>query len=115
MDLSNYVLDNTNPNQFVENLRQSLQGSYDAAQQNIENQKTLDEQTIMSQANKRGTLFSNFPEREKIKYQTNTYLPNSTNAYTTYSTGIQNLQNNTVDLVNQIKSVQDAIAELNKY
>lgn len=113
MDLSNYVLDGTNVNQFVDNLRESLKGSYDAATKNIENQRNLDEQAIMSQANKGGVLFSNFPEREKIKYQTGTYLPNLASAQTTYQTGLQKIQSSTIDLANQIRSVEEAIADLN--
>lgn len=114
MDMNNYVLDGTDLNSFVNNLRESLKGSYDAAQANIENQRKLDNAAIMSQANKAGTLFSNFPQRAKIQYQTGTYLPNLIKAQNTYQTGLNSLRNNTIDLVNQIKSVQEAIADLNE-
>lgn len=115
MDMNNYVLDGTDINSFVNNLRESLKGSYDAATANIENQRKLDYGTIMSQANKAGSLFSNFPQRAKYQYQVGTYLPNLAKAQTTYQTGLNSLRSNTVDLVNQIKATQEAIADLNKY
>lgn len=115
MNLNEVTIDGTNTDAFVNNLRESLKSSYDAANAAIENQRQLDYAAIMSGANKRGSLFSNFPERAKYQYQTGTYLPNLAKAYTTYSTGLQSLRANTVDLVNQIRSTQEAIADLNKY
>lgn len=114
MDMNNYVLDGTDLNSFVNNLRESLKGSYDAATANIANQQKLDETAIMSQANKAGTLFSNFGQRAKTQYQANTYLPNLVKAQTSYQTGLNSLRSNTINLANQIKSVQEAIADLNE-
>lgn len=106
-------LDGTNVNQFVENLRASLQDSYDASMANLENQKMLDNASIMSNANKAGVMYSNFPEREKIKYQTNTYIPAAIKNYQAYQTGLDSLRNNSLNILNTIRSTEKAIAELN--
>lgn len=115
MNLNDYALDGTDLNSWVNNYRQSLQDSYDAAQKNIENTRRTDNSIIMNNANIAGTMYSNFPQRDKYKYQTSNYLPNLTNAYNTYSTGIQKLRASNADLVNQIKAVQESLADLNNY
>lgn len=100
---------------FIQNYRNSLQEQYDAAVANIENQKRLDEASIMSRANTAGSMYSNFPAREKMKYQTSTYMPALVSARNTYQTGLDKLRSNAVDVSNNIKTIEQAIADLNQY
>lgn len=100
-------------NNFITAYRQALEDQYTASQESIENQKNLDYATIMSQANKAGALYSNIPARTKTQYETSTYLPAQQQAYTTYQTGLDKLRNNIISYQNKIKSLDEAIADLN--
>lgn len=100
-------------NQFVKSYRDALKNEYAATVNQIEQQRRNDQASIMSNANRSGMMYSNFPERDKTKYEAETYLPNRKNAFTTYQTGIDKLRANAVNAYNNIKSLQDAIADLN--
>ncbi len=100
-------------NKFIKAYRDSLKNDYTAAINQIEQQKRNDEASIMSNANRAGMMYSNFPERDKMKYEADTYLPNRKAAFTTYQTGIDKLRANAVNAYNNIKSLQDAIKDLN--
>lgn len=109
-------LDGTaNVNDFVNNYRNALQTQYDTSVANIENQKTLDEASIMSNANTRGSMYSNFPQRDKMKYQTTTYLPSLVSARNTYQSGIDSLRAKAAELANNTTTLEQAIADLNTY
>ena len=69
----------------------------------------------MTNANARGMMYSNFPQRDKLRYQTETYLPNVTKAQNTYQTGIDKIRSNAVSVANDIRSIEQAIADLNQY
>lgn len=99
---------------FILNYRDSLERQRDLANQNMANERRLAQTQIMSAANEGGMMYSNFPERAKIQYDTQTYLPNTIKAQQTYQTGLQKLRENTLNLANQLKSVNEAIAELNE-
>ena len=101
-------------NAFVQNYREALGRQYQTALQSLNQQRTNDQRSIMSNANARGMLFSNFPMRDKIKYDQNNYLPNMVKIHTGYQTGLQKLRDNIVNYQNSIKDIQDAIAELNE-
>lgn len=81
--------------------------------QNLQNSRNLQFQGIMSGANKAGMMYSNFPERSKYQYDTSTYVPAVTKVQQSYQTGLDKLRSNTVDLTNQLKDINDAIADLN--
>lgn len=98
---------------FIDAYRDSLQQQRDLAQQNLDNTRRNDYTTIMSNANTAGALYSNFTQRDKTKYDTNTYLPNQTKVYTSYQTSLDKLRENTVNLANQLKTINEAIADLN--
>lgn len=100
-------------NNFITAYRKGLDDQYSAAQAQIEQQKKNDYASIMSQANRAGSLYSNFPERTKVQYDTATYLPALTKARTSYQTGLDKLRSNIVSYQNQIKSLEEAIADLN--
>lgn len=98
---------------FYQNYRDSLDRQYQSAVQNLDQQRKNNFASIMSGANKVGMMYSNFPERSKIQYDTSTYTPNTTKLYNTYQTGLDKLRSNVLNYQNSIKDIQDAIATLN--
>lgn len=101
-------------NTFLKSYRNSLKNTYDTSVANINNTNRLQNQQIMSGANNRGILYSNIPQKQKIQYQTETYLPALANAQNTYQTGLNTLRENELKYLNKIKSLDEAIADLNK-
>lgn len=100
--------------QFYQNYRDSLDKQVQAAQQNLDQQRRNDQQNIMSAANYGGMMYSNLPERSKIQYDTQTYMPNKVKLQQTYQTGLDKLRSNIVNYQNSIASIQKAIADLNE-
>lgn len=100
-------------NTFIDNYRAAFSDQYTADKEALANQRKLDYTTIMSGANVRGMLHSNFPTREKLKYDVNTYEPNLTKLNQTYQTGLDTLYKNVANYYNQIKDYQEKIADLN--
>lgn len=98
---------------FIKAYRESLDSQRDLAMQNLDNQRRNDFTSLMSNANVAGALYSNFPQRDKIKYDTQTYMPSQVKIQSTYQTGLQKLRENVINASNQLKSINEAIAELN--
>lgn len=98
---------------FYQNYRDSLDRQYQTGVANLDQQRKNDFTSIMSNANRMGAMYSNFPQRDKIKYDTSTYQPNLVKLYQGYQTGLQKLRENMVNYQNSIRSIQDAINELN--
>lgn len=98
---------------FIIAYRDSLQQQRDLANQQLEAQRRNDFTSIMSGANKVGMMYSNFPAREKIKYDTQTYQPNLIKVQQSYQTGLDKLRANTIKMANQLGSINRAIEELN--
>ncbi len=107
MDNPNYV------DPYIQAYRDSLQEQYDATKANIDQQRSNDFATLMAQANTKGMMYSNFPERSKIQYDTGTYTPAVVNARSTYQTGLDKLRSSGVQLANQIRTIEEKIADLN--
>lgn len=101
-------------NQFIKNYRDSLQAQYDAGVNDLGQQRRNDFATIMSGANKAGMLYSNFPQRSKIQYDTQTFYPSAIKARQSYQTALDKLRENAINLYNQNKSIAEAIADLNE-
>lgn len=99
---------------FVKAYRDSLEQQRDLAMQNLDNTRRNDMASIMSNANVSGTMYSNFPQRDKIKYETQTYTPSMVKIQQSYQTGLDKLRANTINLANQLQSVNEAIADLNE-
>lgn len=99
---------------FINAYRDSLDRQRDLANQNLANNRRNQFTNIMAGANKVGMLYSNFPERAKIQYDTGTYIPSVTKVQQTYQTGLDKLRSNTINLANQLKNINDAIADLNE-
>lgn len=98
---------------FINAYRDSLQRQRDLSMQNLDATRRNEQRSIMSSANTAGALYSNFPQRDKIKYDTATYMPNQAKINQTYQTGLQKLRQNIVNTSNQLRSINEAIAELN--
>ena len=99
---------------FITAYRDSLERQRDLSLQNLANQRKLDQTAIMTGANKAGMMYSNFPQRSKIQYDTQTYLPGQIKIQQGYQTGLQKLRENIINTSNQLKSINEAIADLNK-
>lgn len=107
------MLDDNQISDFYKNYRENLSRQYEVAKQNLGQQRKNAQTSIMSGANKSGMLYSNFPQREKIKYDVNTYQPSQTKLFTSYQTGLDQLRNNILNYQNSIRDIQDAIAHFN--
>lgn len=98
---------------FFKNLRDSYKVQYDTQRNLLDEQRRQGQASIMSNANIAGMLYSNFPQRSQIQYDTNTYMPALTNLGTTYLTGLNSLRNKGTQLANNVLTIQEAIADLN--
>lgn len=104
-----------NVDEFIKAYRTSLIRQYDANRALIDNNRDISEANIMGSANARGMMYSNFPQRDKLKYQTSTYMPNIVTARNTYQTGVDKMRSDAVNVANSIRTIEQAIADLNKY
>lgn len=98
---------------FYKNYREQLSRLKEASMRSLENQRNLAQQQIMAGANKAGMMYSNFPERSKIQYDINTYIPAVQKVQTSYQTGLDALRNNMLKYQNQIAEINKSIADLN--
>lgn len=99
---------------FYTAYRDSLGRTKDETMQDLKNERRNAFQNIMSSANSAGMMYSNFPERTKRFYDTNTYNPAIVKAQNTYQTGLDTLRSNVVNAMNTIADYNDEIANLNK-
>lgn len=106
------TLDGTDVNGFLKAYRDSMKNQYDANVSSLNQQKRNADAQIMSAANKAGVMYSNFPQRSKIQNEAN-YLTNRAKLNSTYQTGLDKLRSNAVNAYNQIKSLEEAISDLN--
>lgn len=95
---------------FIDNYRDALSRQRDTGFQNLDNARRNAFQNIMSGANSAGMMYSNFPERSKIAYDTNTYMPARNKIQSTYQTGLDSIRNNVVNAINTIADLKDAAA-----
>lgn len=108
-----YDLQNNDMNAFIKAYRESLQAQRDSSIKQLNQARKNYHSSIMGGANRRGMLYSNFPQRDKLIYDTSVYDPAFTKVNTTYQTGLDTLRNNAISLWNKIKSYQEAIDDLN--
>lgn len=101
-------------NEFLKQYRDALRDQYYANVSSLKQEKRNADASIMSAANERGMMYSNFPQRAKIQNEAN-YLKNAADLHTTYQTGLDKLRSNAVGTYNQIKDLEDKIADLNEY
>lgn len=110
-----YTYTGKNVNDFITNYRQALQAQRDSALKQLEQQRRNDYATIMGRANKAGMLYSNFPQRDKIKYNAQNYMPAYTKAQTGYQTALDTLRSNAAKIYNQIQYYNELSNDLNTY
>lgn len=99
--------------QFFKQYRDATKVQRDTQTNLLEEQRRQQQAGVMSQANTAGMLYSNFPQRSLIQYDTNTYLPAIAKLNTGYLTGLNDLRNKGTQLANNITAIEGAIADLN--
>lgn len=100
-------------NEFISNLRTALQESYDTGLANLDNQRKMSHSKIMTDSAKAGVMFSNIPQRMKIQYDTQTYMPNQVSLRNSYQTGLDTLRQNGINTANQVAYYQQLIDHYN--
>ena len=100
-------------NDFYKNYRDSLDRQYQTGVQSLDQKRKNYQTSIMSSANKAGMLYSNFPARAKVQYDQETYQPALIKLQSSYQTGLDNLRNNIIKYQNNIREIQESIADLN--
>ena len=98
---------------FIDTYRE-LEHQRDIDMQSLGNTRRNAYQNIMSGANSAGMMYSNFPERAKYQYDTETYKPATAKIQTAYQTGLDKLRSNVVDRINKVADINADIANLNK-
>ena len=111
--LNEYSSDNLGD--FMSNYRTALEEQRTADLGNLENQRNLAYTGIMTGANRRGLLHSNFPARDKLRYDVETYEPAKIKIQQSYQTGLDTLYNNAAKYLNQIKSYREKTSDINDY
>lgn len=107
-----YDYQGNNVNEFVRNYREALGAQRDSAYKALNQQRRNAQTSIMSNANVAGALYSNFPERSKIQYDTQKFYPAMVNVQSSYQSSLDKLRSNVLNLYNQIKAYDEAIADL---
>lgn len=111
--LNEYSTDNLGD--FMSNYRTALEDQRTADMNALENQRNLAYTGIMTGANRRGLLHSNFPTRDKLRYDVETYEPARVKIQQSYQTGLDTLYNNAAKYLNQIKKYREQTADINDY
>ena len=99
---------------FIDRYADALGVQRDLDLQGLDNARRNAHTNIMSNANSAGMMYSNFPERSKIQYDTNVYEPSNNKINSDYVTGLDTLRNNITDSLNTVAHYRDEIAALNK-
>ena len=95
-------------NDFIRAYRESLQAQRDSSFKQLNQARKAAQTTLMSNANRVGVMYSNFPQRDKIKYDTQTYMPAYTKAQQSYQTALDSLRNNAINLWNNVQAYKEA-------
>lgn len=106
-------MDINDTQQYFRNLADAQRVQYDTNRNLLAEQRRQQQANIYSQANAAGMLYSNFPQRTMIQYDTNNYLPALAKLNTGYLTGLNDLRNKGTQLANQILTTQEAINDIN--
>lgn len=106
-------LQGNNINDWLTNYRNALKAQHEADIKSLNTARANAQTSIMSNRNRAGLMYSNLPEMDKIKYDTQTYYPALIKAQQSYQTSLDKVRQNAINLWNQNKSIQEAINELN--
>lgn len=99
---------------YFQNLADAYRNQYATQRNLLDEQRRQQQAGIMSQANQAGMLYSNFPQRTQIQYDTNTYMPALAKLSSTYFTGLGDLRTKGTQLANNILTTQEAINDINR-
>lgn len=99
--------------EFYKNYRESLSALNEANKRSLEQQRRNAQTSMMSGANRAGMMYSNFPARDKLKYDVGTYQPALIKTQQSYMTGLDTLRSNAIKAANTISNLQDEISQLN--
>lgn len=100
---------------FIKNYRDSLKAQRDSNLKQLQQNRRSYFTSIMGGANRRGMMYSNFPQRDKLKYDTGVFMPAMVKNQQSYQTGLDTLRNNAVNLWNKLKAYNEAISDLDEY
>lgn len=106
-------LQGNNLSDWLTNYRNALKAQNDADVKALDTTRENAQTSIMSNANRAGLLYSNFPQINKLKYDTQTYYPAIIKTQQGYQTSLDKARQNAINLWNQNKTIQEAINELN--
>ena len=110
-----YDLQSNSFNDALKAYRDALKAQRDSAYKQLQQNRKNAFSSLMSGANKRGALYSNLPQRAKLRYDAETYMPAYTKVQSSYVSGLDALRNNAVSLWNKIQSYKEQIDDLNNY
>lgn len=86
---------------FMQKYRDAMARNRDAGLIQLNQQRENDQANIMSEANRAGMMYSDFPTRSKIQ--------------SAYQTGLDTLRNKGVELANFLKQSQETLNDYNYY
>lgn len=104
-----YDLQNNSVDSFIRAYRDSLKAQRDSNNKLLQQQRRNAQRSIMSGANRMGMMYSNWPQRDKIRYDTETYMPAYVKNQQSYQTGLNTLRENAINLWNTIRSYKENI------
>ena len=110
-----YDYQGNNISEFIKAYRDSLKAQRDSANKQLLQARKNYQSSLMGAANRRGMMYSNFPQRDKLRYDTETYNPSLVKNQTSYQTGQDTRRNNAVDLWTKIKTYNENISDLDSY
>ena len=105
---SNSGIDISSLNPFIDAYRDALGRQRDLGMQALDASRRNAYQNIMASANTGGMMYSNFPARAKMQYDTSTYMPGRAKIQNTYQTGLDSIRNNVVKALNTAAEYQEA-------
>ena len=108
-----YDYQGNNVDEFIKAYRDSLKAQRDSNLKQLQQQRKNYMSSIMGAANRRGMMYSNFPQRDKIRYDTESYMPAQVKIQQGYQTGLDSLRNNAINLWNKLQAYNESISDLN--
>lgn len=110
-----YDYQNNSITDYLRAYRNSLEAQRDANMKQLQQQRKNYFSSLMGAANRRGMMYSNLTARDKIRYDTDVYMPAQVKVQNSYMTGLDSLRNNAVSLWNKVQSLNEATNDLNSY
>lgn len=99
--------------EFIRAYRDALKAQRDSNEKLLNQKRRNAFSTLMSNANTKRQMYSNFPQRDKVKYDTETYMPALVKNQQSYQSGLDSLRKNALDLWNNIRYYQEQTDDYN--